>query len=142
MRDTLRKVGIGAGLVVGGLGLLAGLSVTVGKGCTGSVLGALGHFDYDSYTGTVTEKERVPELGYRVGMKQDNGEIRAFKNVDTHVPWNWKTDSGDIQSGFKVGDHCTFDTYGFRSGYFSMFENITDVECDVVEQPAEARKTK
>lgn len=85
------------------------------------------HFDRDSYSGVVTEKDRIPEKGYRVSLRLDDGSIRTFENKDSTL--EWKFNSADIQGKLEYGKRCTVETYGFRIPFFSMFENIVDVQC-------------
>jgi hypothetical protein len=84
------------------------------------------HFDRDTYTATVTEKQ-VKRNGdndrYLVFTKVD-GDTRIFENTDSLLEGKFR--SSDFQAEIEVGQTYELDTYGWRVPFFSWYENIVD----------------
>lgn len=94
--------------------------------CSMSAIAAL---DHDAYTATVDRVETKRDGDsdrYLVFTTLDSGEVRVFSVEDSIIHWRW--DSSDMYGEIKVGSTYEFDTYGWRVPFFSMYENVLELE--------------
>ncbi len=105
-----------------------------GVGAVALIGGLFGgpHLDRDSYTVTVTDKERVVKKNgetssskYLVFTELQDGQTRVFENTDSFL--EMKFNSSDIQGQLQEGGTYEIETYGWRIPMFSMYENIVGV---------------
>lgn len=86
-------------------------------------------FDYDAYTATVTKLEIKRNDGddiYLVFTTLENGQPRVFEITDSWA--HWRFNSSDMYAGIIMGHTYKFGTYGWRIPFFSMYENILEVD--------------
>jgi len=115
-----------------GLAVAVGLTALVAGG---AVLSA-SHFDRETYAVIVTDKERIVGSGgdsskYLVFGKLQNGQTRVFENTDSTLECFFggcKWNSSDYQGKIEVGKTYNIDTYGWRLGFLSWYENIVGVD--------------
>ena len=118
MNDKLQAALV-VGAIAGGLGIV-------------SLPWTAPHLDRETYTGVVTGKDRIPDEGYRVSLRFENGKTRTFINQDSYL--EFKFNSADIQGALELGKTCSVKTYGFRIPFWSTFENIIAVGCPSLEK--------
>lgn len=86
-------------------------------------------FNEQTYTTTVTEKERIVQGGdskYLIFTEDSNGTVRVFENTDI---WHrGKFNSSDLYAEIKIGETYTFTTIGYRIPWMSMYENIVSIK--------------
>lgn len=87
-------------------------------------------FNDTEYTVTVTDKERIVDdetSHYLVFTEDKNGNVFVFENEDNLL--RCKFNSSDIQGELKEG--CTYNitVVGYRIPFFSMYQNIIEIEC-------------
>ncbi|MBU4502908.1 MAG: DUF1523 family protein [Nanoarchaeota archaeon] len=96
--------------------------------CVGA-LRSLPHFDRETYTATVTEKQVKRYNGkdkYVIFTELMDGTTKVFENTDSLI--EWKFDSSDIYGGLDEGKIYNIKTYGWRIPFLSAYENILDIE--------------
>lgn len=77
----------------------------------------------------VTEKERIAEQRggkYLVFAEDSDGNITVFRCTDT--VWFWRWNASDTYGSIRVGETYRFKTAGWRIPFFSMYQNILEIE--------------
>lgn len=90
-------------------------------------------FNDTEYTITVTDKERIysgsgdtSSSKYLVFGDDENGDSLVFENTDCLIRGKWN--SSNIQGQLKEGNTYKITVIGYRVSFFSMYQNIIDVE--------------
>lgn len=102
-----------------GIGIIIALLVI-----TPITLYALGFYNEETVTATVTDKERI--------TKQDNSyylvftDNEVFSVEDSWAKWRW--DSSDLYGDIEIGKTYTFTVYGWRVPFLSWYRNILVIE--------------
>ncbi|ULT55409.1 DUF1523 family protein [Neobacillus drentensis] len=81
------------------------------------------------YTVKVTDKtvkNTKEESKYLIFTEDKEGTTRVFKDTDSLL--RFKFNSSDMYSQIKVNKTYKIKTYGLRVPFFSMYENIIEVE--------------
>lgn len=87
------------------------------------------NFNDHKYIIIVTDKERVVEGGsskYLIFGDTDSGESLVFENTDNLI--RGKFNSSNIQGKIKVGQKYQITVTGYRVPFFSLYENIVDIQ--------------
>lgn len=87
------------------------------------------HNSKHTYTVTVTDKQvkRSDDSDtYMVYAKLDDGTVRVFKNEDSFI--EGKHNSSDMYAELEVGKKYKIKVYGWRSQFWSRYENIIGIE--------------
>lgn len=83
--------------------------------------GAIRGVVVDKYTKRDSEGDK-----FYVVIEDVDGKEFVFENTDSLIHGKFR--SADMQAKLKVGQWYDFDTWGYRSGVFNMFPNITEAE--------------
>jgi hypothetical protein len=109
---------IDAKVVFGAFAAVLVLSAGVGIYSTSVTRDTLHHV-------TVTEKERV--------VSKDTSKYLIFTDREvlrnTDSLWLLKFNSSDVYGQIKIGDVCSFQVYGWRVPFLSMYRNIISFDC-------------
>ena len=82
-------------------------------------------FNDHDYIITVTDKEDR-DSKYLIFGDDENNESLVFENTDTIMRFKWN--SSNIQSKLHEGKTYKITVIGYRVPFFSMYENIIEVE--------------
>lgn len=85
------------------------------------------------HTATVTDKDRIVETSSDgEGNTTTSSKYLVFTEDTTYELtdslWHWQWNSSDMYGKISRGTTYCFKTYGWRSGFFSMYENIVSIE--------------
>lgn len=87
------------------------------------------NFNDTEYVVTITDKERIVDSEtskYLVFAEDEHGNSIVFQNTDTLL--RLKFNSSDMQGQLKEGYTYKIIVVGFRVPFFSMYQNIIDIE--------------
>lgn len=85
----------------------------------------ISHISRNTYTATVTKKERIPNgdsSKYLIFTDLKSGDPRVFENTDSIVELKWN--SSDVYAALKENKTYEIKTYGWRFPMLSLYENI------------------